>query len=58
MDDFDDAVFGIDDDALLRLFLLTVCVQSQLPEQRNPSLFDQRLAWTNYADKHTARGTI
>lgn len=54
-----DHVFGDDDDdSLLMLFVLSFTVFSGLPEGRNPSHFEQRLAWSEYAATHTARGTF
>lgn len=47
-----------DDEALLDLFLLSVCTWTELPCPRNPSLIDQRMAWGTYAERHCARGTF
>lgn len=43
---------------LLHLYLFTVAVLLSLPEKRNPSLFDQRLAWEAYCFRHEKRGTL
>ena len=59
MDPLDNVLFGDDDDnSLLMLFVFSFGVFSGLREARNPSHFEQRLAWNEYAAMHTARGTF
>jgi DDE superfamily endonuclease len=53
-----DNLFTDDDDGLALAFLLSLGVFSQLPEERNPSHFEQRLAWDDYSTSHTAKGTF
>jgi hypothetical protein len=41
---------------VLHLLLYGVMLASQLlPQQRDPSVFDQRLMWTDYVERHTRR---
>ena len=50
-----DIIFGEDvNDNLLTMFVLSFVVFSELPEGRNASHFEQRLAWSEYAASHTA----
>ena len=54
-----DALFEEDDDSnLLLSFVTSYGILLELPEERNASLFEQRLAWNDYAVTHTARGTF
>ena len=62
-DMFDDAVGVLFDDChgqiLLQLFLLSYGVYRLCTtEPRNPSVFEQRLTWFDYKEKHTKRGTF
>lgn len=43
---------------LLQLFMYSVGVMLLTPEERNPSIFDQRLAWDEYCRRHELRGTL
>ena len=43
---------------LLPLFLLSFGVLFIVPESRNPSVFEQRLLWDQYCNKHIVRGTF
>ena len=56
----DDAIFSDDnsDRALLELFMISMCIWSSIPDIRNPSLYDQRMAWGTYSAKHCSRGTF
>lgn len=53
-----DAVFADEDDQLLTLFMVSMGLFFELPEGRNPSHFEQRLAWDEYSSTHVARGTF
>lgn len=54
----DDVTDIADMEMLLQLFLLTVGVLMLMPESRNPSFFEQRLAWERYSERHSRRGTF
>ena len=57
--DLFDALFEEEDESnLLLSFVLSHVLLLELPEKRNSSLFEQRLAWDDYAVTHTARGTF
>jgi DDE superfamily endonuclease len=51
-----DCVFG-DDDELAEL-TLNAAVFNALPAERNGALYEQRLAWEEYANFHVAQGTF
>lgn len=53
-----DSFFAEDDDTLLVLFMQSMGVWFSIPDYRNPSHFEQRLAWEKYSTKHMARGTF
>lgn len=44
--------------AVLHLLLVCTAALSVLPDQRNRSLIDQRLAWFEYCARHHQRGTL
>lgn len=50
----------LDDDSELIALWMTACgVEETAPSaERNPSIFDQRLAWNDYCELHIARGTF
>jgi DDE superfamily endonuclease len=52
-----DCMFGDEDDEDM-LFEVTTTVCMSLPEQRNPSHYEQRLAWKHYAEYHVSQGTF
>jgi hypothetical protein len=43
---------------LLHVLVIAASVLLVLPEERGGSLFDQRLAWDEYCERHTVRGTF
>ena len=43
---------------LLQLFLLSYGIYLFTAEPRNPSVFEQRLTWIEYSNRHTKRGTF
>lgn len=53
-----DNVFADDEDDLLLTFMTSLGVFMKLPEERNASHFEQRLAWAEYSTVHCARGTF
>jgi DDE superfamily endonuclease len=53
-----DFMFDDDEDTLLQMFMTSMGVFHQLPEPRNSSHFEQRLAWEEYSLVHVARGTF
>ena len=50
-----DSYYG---EILLQLFLLSYGVYVFAAVPRNPSVFEQRLTWNEYSDRHTKRGTF
>lgn len=57
--DIIDTLFVDDEESLLSLFVMSLLgVYMELPEERNASHFEQRLAWDEYSASHNARGTF
>jgi len=45
-------------DLMLMMFVMAFLTDEAVVDERNPSVFDQRLAWANCCDKHVQRGTF
>ena len=47
-----------DSEQLLQLFTLAYGTDFLIPQKRQSAIYEQRLAWDAYCDKHTRRGTF